>query len=166
MTLLGLSPLGWLHTVMSLAMLVIGFIVVKDLLQSRVQAGWMAAFLLSGVATSVTGFGFPFDRLGDSHYVGIISLVVLALSILGLYAFHFSGPWRWIFALGVAVAFYLDVFVGIAQLFKKVPALYAMAPTLAEPPFLIVQAVVLAFFVWLFVAVTRKFQPGRPVAVQ
>jgi hypothetical protein len=104
--------------------------------------------------------------LGDSHYVGIVSLVVLAFSILGLYAFHFSGPWRWIFALGVAVAFYLDVFVGIAQLFKKVPALRALAPTLAEPPFLIAQAVVLAIFIWLFIAVTRRFQPGRPVAVQ
>jgi len=102
MTILGLTPFGWVHTIVSLVMLVAGFVVVKDLLNSRVQAGWMAAFLITGVATSATGFGFPFDRLGDSHYVGIISLVVLALSILGLYAFHLTGPWRWIFALGVA----------------------------------------------------------------
>jgi len=164
MTILGLTPFGWVHTIVSLVMLVAGFVVVKDLLHSRVQAGWMAAFLITGVATSATGFGFPFDRLVDSHYVGIISLVVLALSILGLYAFHFAGPWRWIFALGIALAFYFDVFVAIAQLFKKVPALHAMAPTLAEPPFLIAQAVVLAIFVWLFIAVVRRFQPGKPVA--
>lgn len=166
MTILGLTPFAWIHTILSLVMLVAGFVVVKDLLHSRVQAGWMAAFLLTGIATSATGFGFPFDHLGDSHYVAIISLVVLALSILGLYAFHFAGPWRWIFALGVALAFYLDVFVGIAQLFKKVPSLRALAPTLAEPPFLIVQAIVLAIFIWLFVAVVRRFQPSRPVAVQ
>jgi hypothetical protein len=166
MTILGLTLFGWVHTFLSLAMLVAGFVVVKDLLASKVSHGWMAVFLLTGVATSLTGFGFPFDRLGDSHFVAIISLVVLSLSILGLYAFHFAGPWRWIFALGVAVAFYLDVFVGIAQLFKKVPTLRTMAPTLMEPPFFIVQAVVLAVFIWLFVQVTRKFQPGRPIAVQ
>jgi hypothetical protein len=126
----------------------------------------MAAFLITGVLTSATGFGFPFDRLGDSHFVGIISLVILALSILGLYVFRFRGPWRWIFALGIVLAFYFDVFVAIAQLFKKVPTLHAMAPTLAEPPFLIAQAVVLAIFVWLCVVVARRFQPGRPVSVQ
>lgn len=165
MTIFGLSLFTWFHTLLSIAMLVAGFVVVRDLLASRVNSGWMAAFLITGVGTSVTGFGFPFDRLIDSHYVGIISLVVLALAIIGLYVFRFSGPWRWIFALGIAAAFYLDVFVAVAQLFKKVPALHAMAPTLAEPPFLIAQLVVLAIFVWLFVAVARKFQPGRPVAV-
>jgi hypothetical protein len=40
------------------------------------------------VATSVTGFGFPFDHLLPSHQVGIISLVVLAVAILACYAFH------------------------------------------------------------------------------
>jgi hypothetical protein len=165
MTILGLSLFGWFHTLLSIAMLVAGFVVVRDLLNSRINSGWMAAFLITGVLTSATGFGFPFDRLGDSHYVGIVSLVVLALSILGLYVFRFRGPWRWIFALGIVLAFYFDVFVAIAQLFKKVPALRAMAPTLSEPPFLVVQTVVLALFVWLCVVVARRFQPDRAVAV-
>lgn len=165
MTSLGLSLFTWIHVLLSLAMLVAGFVVVKDLLHSHVRAGWMAAFLMTGVLTSATGFGFPFDRPGDSHFVGIISLVILALSILGLYVFRFRGPWRWIFALGIVLAFYFDVFVAIAQLFKKIPALRAMAPTLSELPFLIAQTVVLAIFVWLCVAAARRFQPGKLVAI-
>jgi len=37
----------------------------------------------------------------------------------------------------------------IVQLFQKVPALKALAPTQSEPPFAVVQLVVLALFVVL-----------------
>ncbi len=160
MTFLGLSPFTWFHTLLSIVMLVAGYVVTQDLLRSQVRSGWMATFLITGVLTSATGFGFPFDRLGDSHYVGIISLIVLAAAILGIYVFRFAGPWRWIFALGIVLAWYFDVFVAVAQLFKKVPALHAMAPTLSEPPFVIAQVVVLAIFIWLCVLAARKFRPA------
>jgi hypothetical protein len=158
MTILGLTPYTWVHTLLSLAMLVAGFVVVKDLLRSQLRSGWMATFLATGVLTSATGFGFPFDRLGDSHYVGIVSLIVLAAAILALYVFKLDRSWRWIFAIAAVLAFYFDAFVAIAQLFKKVPALYALAPTLSEPPFLLAQAVLLAIFVWLCVAAARRFR--------
>ncbi len=44
--------------------------------------GWTALFLVKTVATSVTGFGFPFHHLLPSHKVGIISLVVPLVAIL------------------------------------------------------------------------------------
>jgi len=40
----------------------------------------------------------------------------------------------------------LNVFVLIAQLFQKVPALKAMAPTQSEPPFKLTQLVFLVVF--------------------
>src|SRR5262245_24838877 len=87
MTILGLSLFTWFHTLLSLVMLVAGFVVVKDLFHSRINAAWMAVFLISGVLTNVTGFGFPFSRFTESHYTAIISLVALAVTILGLYVF-------------------------------------------------------------------------------
>ena len=159
MTILGLSLFTWFHVLLSLVMLVAGFVVVKDLFRSHIDATWMAIFLITGVLTSVTGFGFPFDRLLPSHYVGIISLVILAAAILGLYVFKLAGPWRWIFALGVVLAFYLDAFVAIAQLFLKVPALGA--PTASnEPQFAAAQLVLLAIIVWLCVKAYRQFRPA------
>ena len=85
-------------------------------------------FLASTVATSVTGFGFPVDRLLPSHIVGIISLVMLVGAILAYYVYQLAGAWRWAYVVCAAVALYLNVFVGILQAFQKVPAFEAMAP--------------------------------------
>jgi len=84
MTILGLSLFTWFHTLLSLVMLVAGFVVVKDLLRSHIDPTWMAVFLITGVLTNVTGFGFPFSRLTESHFTAIFSLIVLAGAILGL----------------------------------------------------------------------------------
>lgn len=155
----GLTTFAWVHTILSLVGLVAGLVVVVGLLGSKKLGGWTALYLASAVATNVTGFGFPFDRFQDSHWVGVISLVVLAAAILARYVFRFAGAWRWIYALGAVLGLYFLVFVGIAQLFKKVPALAAMAPTLSEPPFAITQLAVTAIFVVLAIAAAIKFRP-------
>jgi len=46
------------------------------------------------VATSVTGFGFPFTHLSPAHKVGILSLLVLAIATVARYALHLAGAWR------------------------------------------------------------------------
>jgi hypothetical protein len=56
-------------------------------------------FLLTTVATSLTGFLFPFHKLLPSHVIGIVSLVVLAIAIVARYAFHLTGAWRCIYAV-------------------------------------------------------------------
>jgi hypothetical protein len=157
MTILGFSLFTWFHILLSLVMLGTGFVVVKDLLRSQIDPAWMAVFLASGVLTSATGFGFPFDRLGESHYVGIVSLIVLALAILGLYVFKLAGAWRWVFALSVVVAFYFDALVAIAQLFRKVPALGAPTAS-SEPQFVAAQLALLAIIIWLCVKAFRQFR--------
>jgi len=135
-----------------------GFIVLFGLLTGKRLDGWTALLLASTVATSMTGFGVPFDHLLPSHQVGIISLFVLAVAILARYAFHLSGAWRWIDAVGAVVALYLNVFVAIVQAFQKVPALKAIAPTQSEPSFVLTQLVVLALFVVLAVTAAIKFR--------
>ncbi len=159
MTILGFTPFTWLHTLLSLVMLVAGYVVVRDLLRSHVDKTWMAVFLITGVLTNVTGFGFPFDRFTESHYTAIVSLIALAAVILALYVFKLAGPWRWIFALGAVLAFYTDALVTIAQIFKKVPALGA--PTASnEPQFVVAQLILLAIIIWLCVKAYRQFRPA------
>src|ERR1700674_2352469 len=123
-----LSTFTLVHVVISLIGIVAGFIVTFGLLAGKRLNGWTALFLLSTVATSASGFGFPFDHLLPSHKVGILSLVVLAAAILARYGFHLGGAWRSIYVVGAVVALYLNVFVLIVQLFQKVPALKALAP--------------------------------------
>jgi len=113
------------------------------------------------IATDVTGFMFPFSKLLPSHYTGILSLALLALALLGQYVFRFAGAWRWIYALTMAIAVYLNVFVFVTQLFLKVPTLHALAPHAPdnpEPPFAIAQGVLLVIFIWLIWKSVRNFK--------
>jgi hypothetical protein len=55
-----------------------------------------------------------------------------------------------------AIALYLNVFVGVTQVFLKVPALTALAPNQTEGPFVVAQVAVLALFVALTIVATRK----------
>ena len=57
-------------------------------------------------------------------------------------------------------ALYLNCFVGVIQAFSKLPPLHELAPTQSEPPFLIVQLVVLAIFVVLGFVAARRYRPA------
>jgi hypothetical protein len=69
-----------------------------------------------------------------------------------------AGAWRSIYVISAVLALYLNVFVLVAQIFMKVPAANALAPTQKEPPFLIAQLVVMAIFVVLGIFVVKKFR--------
>jgi hypothetical protein len=111
--------------------------------------------------TSATGFLFPFEQLLPSHVVGILSLVLLAIACLALYAMKLSGAWRWIYVLTALVSLYFNVFVLVIQSFLKVPALTALAP--GNPPsgpvFAVVQGIVLVFFVVMIISAMRRYRP-------
>jgi uncharacterized protein YggT (Ycf19 family) len=156
--ILGMTTFTFVHVLLSLIGIFSGFVVVFGMLSANRLDGWTAVFLATTVLTSVTGFLFPFHKFLPSHGVGVVSCIVLAFALLGRYPFHLTGPWLRIYAITAVIALYLNVFVLIAQLFQKVPALKAMAPTQSEPPFLISQLVVMALFVVLGVAAAKKFR--------
>ena len=148
-----------IHVALSLIALVAGLVVLYGLLQGRALRGWMELFLVTLILTSVTGFPLPPFGLDPPRMVGILSLVLLAVAVLSIYVFRVSGPWRWIFVVTAMAALYLDAFVGVIQAFAKLPALHELAPTGSEPPFLIAQVIVLAFFVVLGFLAARWFHP-------
>ena len=121
-----------LHVVLSLIGIGAGLVVLFGLLGGRLRGGWNTLFLVTTVATSVTGFAFPTTRLLPSHVVGIISLVVLAVALLARYPMRLAGAWRRIYMVSAAIALYLNVFVAVTQAFMKVPALSALAPPRAS----------------------------------
>ena len=154
----GMTAFTIVHVVSRLMGILSGLVVVAGLLGARRLDGWTLLFLVTTIATSVTGFGFPFDHLLPSHVVGVISLVVLVIAILARYVRHLTGAWRSTYVIGAVVALYLNVFVLIVQAFRRVPALAAMAPTQSEPPFLVTQLVVMALFVVSAIAAVRGFR--------
>jgi hypothetical protein len=148
-----------LHVVISLISIVTGLVVVFGLLKGSRLAAWTIIFLATTILTSVTGFGFPFDRFLPSHWFGVISLIVLAVTVLALYAFRLAGPWRWIFVASCVLALYLNVFVAVVQAFQKLAFLQPLAPTQSEAPFLVAQLAVLVVFIALGGLAARRFHP-------
>lgn len=151
-----------LHTWLSLIALAAGLVVLYGLIKGRDLPRWTALFLGTAVATSVTGFGFPFTGFLPSHGVGVVALVALAAAILARYGFRLRGLWRGIYVVTASLNAYLLVFVAISQAFLKVPALQAAAPTLSEAPFAVAQLAALLIFVGLGVAAVRMFRPPLP----
>jgi hypothetical protein len=152
------------HVILSLIGIAAGLIAVLGMLSAQRPGIWAGLFLAFTVATSVTGFMFPFKGFDPADGVGVISLVVLAIAIVALYVYHLAGAWRWIYALSAVVALYLNVFVAVVQSFQKIPYLHPLAPTGSEPPFKIAQGIVLLLFIALGILAARKFHP--PVQAQ
>jgi hypothetical protein len=147
-----------IHVVLSLVGIFAGLIVAGGFVAGKRLDGWTGVFLVSTVLTNVTGFGFPFVSLLPSHIVGVLSLIVLAVVIAARYWKHLAGRWPGVFVVGAVLALYLNVFVLLAQLFLRLPALIAAAPTQKEPPFLVTQLIVLALFLWLGQAARRGYR--------
>ena len=161
---MSLSTFVLLHVIISLIGIVAGVVVMFGMLGSRRMPGLTAVFLLTTILTSATGFLIPpliTETLLPSHMIGVLSLALLGIACIALYAMKLSGAWRWIYSLTALVALYLNVFVLVIQSFLKLPALHALAPSVppSEPPFAVVQGIVLVFFVIVIVGVIRRFRP-------
>jgi hypothetical protein len=149
------------HVLISLIGIFSGFVVLYGLLNARQFDGWTSWFLWTTVLTSVTGYFFPYHGFKPSYVVGAISLVVLAIALVALYRKHLAGGWRTTFVISSLMALYLNVFVLIVQLFRRVPALNALAPTQTEMPFKIAQLVALLFFVVITILASTKFRHAQ-----
>ena len=152
-----MTALILIHVAISLVGILSGLVLIFGLLTAKRLDRWTMVFLITTMATSVTGFFFPFRTLPGTG-IGIISVVLLTIAIFARYARHLGGAWRWIFVVTVMASLYLNVFVLIAQLFLKLPALKALAPTQSDPPFLATQLLNLVLFLVLTILAMIRFR--------
>ena len=144
--ILGMTLFTAVHVLLSLIGILSGLIVLYGLCTANPMNAWTLLFLISTLATSVTGFFFPFHGFTPALGFGIVSIVILAVAIGARYRFHLAGAWRWVFVVGAVAAFYLNSFVLVVQAFLKIPALHTLALTGSEPAFALAQGVVLMFY--------------------
>ena len=155
-----LSAYTILHVVICFIAIGTGFVVVFGMLAKKRLDGWTFWFLLFTALTNLTGFGFPFDHLLPSHFLGIFSMLATLVAILARYMFDMQGAWRRPYVIAATIALWTNMFALVAQSFGKIPALNALAPTQSEPPFLIAELVMLTVFVVLGVGAVRQFHPA------
>ena len=148
-----------IHTLISLAAIFTGFVVVLGLLARNRADSWTKWFLVTAVATTVTGFFFPFHGFTPAIGLGIISLPFLALAIFARYSKQLAGAWRWIYILSAVICLYFNLFVLVVQSLEKIPALHALAPTQTESPFKLTQLIVLTISALLCIVALIRFHP-------
>ena len=158
----GLTLYTFVHVLISLIAIVAGLVVLYGLLHSDRMNSWTSVFFLFTVATTLTGFGFPFVKVTPAFTLGILSTIVLIVALSARYAFRMMGIWRSLYVISSVIALYLNCFVLVVQSFQKLPALHALAPNGSEPPFAIAQGIVLLFFIVTGYMAVRRFHP-RPV---
>ena len=101
--ILDITTLTLVHTVISIVAIAAGLVVVGGLIAGVRIDGWTGIFLVTTALTSITGFFFPFTRLLASHWVGIISLIILPLVIAARYWRHLAGVWRGTYVVGTEI---------------------------------------------------------------
>ena len=156
---MNIITLTLVHTIISIVAITAGLVVVGGLIAGVRIDGWTGIFLVTTALTSLTGFFFPFTHLAASQWIGIISLVILPFVVAARYWKHLAGVWRGTYVIGTVAVLYLNFFVLMVQLFRRIPALLVAAPKQTEPPFVLSQLLVMALFAWLGFAAFRRFRP-------
>jgi hypothetical protein len=158
--ILGLSTSAFtlFHVILSLVGIAAGLVAVLGLAGDKLYRGFTAVFIVATVLTSVTGFLFPFKGMTPGIVLGILSLIVLLLAVVALYGKNMAGSWRGTYVISASLALWFNVFVLFAQLFGKVPALKAIAPTQASPVFGLTQLAVLVVFIVVTIRAFKRFR--------
>lgn len=154
----GVSELQTVHVLISFGAIAAGLWVLFGMIGSVRMNAATVVFLALTTATTVSGFLLPLKGFTPAVGTGIVSLLVLTIAIGARYGARMQGRWRGAYVISAVIALWLNVFVLVAQLFLKVPALLALAPTGSEPPFLIAQTATLAVFVAAGALALRRFR--------
>lgn len=157
---MSLAAFTQFHVILSLVGIAAGILVVIGMWKSERMPYTTALFLATTIATSVTGFMFPFVKVGPPHVFGVISLVLLTFTLLALYRHRLAGRSRATYIVTAIISLYLNAFVGVVQAFLKIPALHALAPHGNEPPFAVAQGLLLLMFIVAAVVAVRRFRPA------
>jgi hypothetical protein len=157
-----LSALTLFHTLISLVAIVSGIPVVYGFLKSQVHAGWTRTYIIATGLTLITSFLFPFNGFTPAIGVGILCVLIFLPTVYAKYRTSLRGIWRLVYVAGSTALLYFNCFVLIAQSFQKVPFLHPLAPTGAEPPFAIAQAILLVAAIAIGFFAVRRFRLAGP----
>lgn len=140
---LSLAAFTAFHTALSLVAIAAGLVAMVAFARGTWLPRTQHVFYWTTLATTLTGFLFPFKGFTPAIGVGIVSTVVLVVAFFALYRAKLAGRARAVYAVAAVVALWFNLFVLVVQSFLKIPALHTLAPNGSEPPFAAAQAVVL-----------------------
>jgi hypothetical protein len=146
-----MTLLTLIHVGLSLIGILAGLVVVYGFVAGKFFLQTNRIFLVTTIATSVTGFFYPIHGVTPGIVLGILSLIVLAIALVAL-----NKKWTTTYIITSVVAEFFNVLVLIVQSFQKVPPLHKLAPLGTEPITNVAKVLALLVFVVLAVVAIRK----------
>lgn len=155
----GLTPLGVVHTAISLVALAAG---IAALVRDRAilpRSGLGRTYVWATVLTCLTGFPiFQHGGFGPPHALGIITLLVLGLAALADRELLFGRLSRYVSTVAYSATFFFHLIPGATETFTRLPA---GAPLFSGPDDPALQKVVGVFFVLFVIGATLQVRRLR-----
>ena len=150
----GLTPLGTIHTAISLVALFAGFAALWRFREISTRSRRGKLFIAGTVLSCLTGFGiFQHGGFGNPHILAIVTLVVLAVALAVELRQVLGNASRYVATVGYSLAFFFHFIPGTVETLLRLPA---GAPYLANPDDPKAQPIIGLFFLLFLVGATLQ----------
>jgi hypothetical protein len=157
--MLGLTPLGTIHTAISLIAVAAGFIaLIRDKeISPRNRVGQV--YVIMTVLTCLTGFGiFEHGGFGKPHVLGIVTLAVLGVAAVAGYTRLYGRASPYVETISYSATFFLHWIPAITETSTRLPL---GAPLVANADAPELQAAAGALFVLFLIGATLQVRRLR-----
>ena len=120
--MLGLTPLGVIHTAMSLVAVGAGIVaLVRDReISPRNSVGRL--YVITTLITALSGFGiFEHGGFGKPHALGVLTLIVLAVAAIAGRSKFFGRASSYVETVGYSATFFFHLIPGVAESTTRLP---------------------------------------------
>ena len=119
----GLTPLGTVHTAVSLVALAAGVIALFRYREIPASTALGQTYIWATVLTCLTGFGiFQHGGFGAPHALGILTLIVLAIAAVAGRAQVFGQASRYIETIAYSTTLFFHMIPGLTETFTRLPS--------------------------------------------
>jgi uncharacterized membrane protein len=161
----GLTPLGVIHTAISLIAVAAGLIALFRDKEISPRNGVGKIYIIATVLTCLTGFGiFQHGGFGKPHALGIITLVVLGVAYVAGYTKLYGRLSPYIETVSYSATFLFHLIPGITETTTRLPLGAPLLPNAEAPALQAATAVMgVAFLIGAALQVQRlRARLGRP----
>jgi len=118
----GLTPLGIVHTVISLVAVVAGLIALLRYKEIALATRTGRVYVIATVLTCLTGFGiFQHGGFGAPHGLGIVTLVVLGTAMLAERSQTFGKLSAYVAVVCYSLTFFFHMIPGVTETATRLP---------------------------------------------
>jgi uncharacterized membrane protein len=143
----GLTPLGIVHTTISLVAVMAGLAaLLRDkAISSQNRLGRI--YIVTTVITCLTGFGiFQHGGFGKPHVLGIVTLVTLGVAWIAGHSKAFGRASRYVETVGYSATFLFHLIPGITETTTRLPLGAPLLPNADAPQLQVTTGVLFVLF--------------------